>query len=124
MTERLSNSQSANAEERDGLKYLPDNHSIWDHAANALANLCVTLTLVTSVEKIVLGGGVMNRTILFEKIRSKYTEHLNGYLDLKQISSKEGMEKYIAPSIWAESDGGVGPGLVGALALAKSAYCE
>lgn len=35
---------------------LDDNDEIWDHAANALANLCVTLILTTSVEKIIFGG--------------------------------------------------------------------
>lgn len=50
---------------RDKLNYLPDFHILWSHTSDVLANLCITLLLVTGVEKIVLGGGVMSRSILF-----------------------------------------------------------
>jgi len=105
---------------REGLKDLGDDDPIWDHAANALANLCVTLALVTSVEKIVLGGGIMNREILFDKIRNRTRELLNGYLDLPQVTTDEGLKEYIGPSVWKEH----GAGLVGALVLAQLALEE
>jgi fructokinase len=119
LTERLGTSSSS--DERDSLKELNDEHRLWDHASNAIANLCVTLTLITSVEKIVLGGGVMNRTIIYDKIRSKTKELLNGYLDLEQVTTDDGLRDYIGPSVWKESEGH-GAGLVGSLVLAKSAY--
>jgi fructokinase len=121
LTERLGNASSS--DERDGLKDLNDDHPLWDHASNALANLCVTLTLITSVEKIIFGGGVMNRTIIYEKIRTKTKELLNGYIDLKQVDTDFGLKEFIGPSIWTENDG-YGAGLVGSLALAKHAYEE
>ena len=105
---------------REGLKDLSDDHPVWDHAANALANLCVTLVLVTSVEKIVFGGGVMNRTVLYDKVRNRTKELLNGYLDLPQVNSETGLNEYIAPSFWKKE----GAGLVGAIALAQVAYEE
>ena len=124
LTERLQGTSSSSASERETLKNLPDSHEVWDHAANSLANLCTTLALVTSVEKIILGGGVMNRVVLYEKIRLRTQDLLNNYLDLPQLSSKEGIDSYIGPSVWSESNGGPGPGLVGALTLAQAAYEE
>mmetsp|Transcript_27212 Transcript_27212/g.40933 ORF Transcript_27212/g.40933 Transcript_27212/m.40933 type:complete len:348 (+) Transcript_27212:92-1135(+) len=118
LTERLGSSSSS--DNRDALKDLPDDHAVWEHASNALANLCVTLVLMTSVEKIVFGGGVMNRNILYSKIRSKTKELLNGYLNLEQVTTDGGLKEYIGPSVWD----GYGAGLVGSLALAQKAYDE
>jgi fructokinase len=106
--------------DREGLKDLSDDDVIWDHAANALSNLCVTLALVTSVEKIVFGGGIMNRECLFDKIRYQTKDLLNGYLDLEQFTTEKGLQGYIGPSVWKEE----GAGLVGALVLAKLAIEE
>jgi len=121
VTEKASEAMSA-AEEREGLRDLPDDHAVWDHAANALANLCTTLTLVLSVEKIVMGGGVMNRAGLLEKVRIRTRGLLNGYLDLPQVTTDEGLREFIGASVWSEAEGGVGAGLVGALVLAQTAY--
>mmetsp|Transcript_12704 Transcript_12704/g.19038 ORF Transcript_12704/g.19038 Transcript_12704/m.19038 type:complete len:408 (-) Transcript_12704:20-1243(-) len=124
LTERLALvsqlTESSAFQSREGLKDLSDDDPIWDHAANALANLCVTLSLVTSVEKIVFGGGVMNREVLYDKIRSRTKELLNGYLDLPQVTTEEGLIEYIGPSVWKEQ----GAGMVGALVLAQVALEE
>ncbi len=118
LTERLGSSSSS--DNRDNLKDLSDDHPVWDHASNALANLCVTLILMTSVEKIVFGGGVMNRDILYNKIRSQTKELLNGYLDLEQVTTDDGLKEYIGPSVWSR----YGAGLIGSLALAQKAHDE
>eukprot|EP00557_Chaetoceros_sp_GSL56_P011664 CAMPEP_0176477664 /NCGR_PEP_ID=MMETSP0200_2-20121128/755_1 /TAXON_ID=947934 /ORGANISM="Chaetoceros sp., Strain GSL56" /LENGTH=417 /DNA_ID=CAMNT_0017873513 /DNA_START=251 /DNA_END=1504 /DNA_ORIENTATION=+ len=124
LTERLAIvsqlTESSAFQNREGLKDLSDDHPIWDHAANALANLCVTLALVTSVENIVFGGGIMNRGVLYDMIRERTRELLNGYLDVPQITTRKGLEDYIRPSIWKKE----GPGLVGALVLAQLALQE
>lgn len=132
LTERWSMTQSIeskdtlmhSAEQRNILKDLSDEDSIWDHAANALASLCATLILLNSIEKIVLGGGVMKRSILFDKIRSRTRLLLNGYLDLPQVTTDEGLKSLIVPSIWSslQESHGVTAGLVGALHLALKAY--
>mmetsp|Transcript_10693 Transcript_10693/g.19531 ORF Transcript_10693/g.19531 Transcript_10693/m.19531 type:complete len:415 (-) Transcript_10693:1323-2567(-) len=103
--------------ERDALKDVPDDHEVWDHSANALANLCVTLILVTSVERIVLGGGVMNRSILFPKIRRRVLTLLNNYLELPHHDQENGMDQFITGSTWGDRGG-----LVGTLLLARSIY--
>lgn len=123
LTELLGHGCDGNdSDGREYLKNVDDDHVIWDHAANSLACLCVTLCLTTSVEGIVLGGGVMKRNILFDKIRKKTMELLNGYLDLPQVNTAKGLKEYICPSVWSHTD--VGPGMVGALVLAKMALAE
>ena len=71
LTERYEQMMNATKVDRSVLVTLPDNHPIWDHAANALANLCTTLLLTVSTEQIVLGGRLMNRTGLLEKLKKE-----------------------------------------------------
>ena len=59
LTERYEQLTQQTNLSRSCLSELDDTHEIWEHCSNALANLCVTLLLTTSVEKIVFGGGIM-----------------------------------------------------------------
>jgi len=116
LTERLEALQKeSNKLSRSCLADLKDDdHEVWHHAANALANLCVTLVLITSVEKIVLGGGVMKRNGLIEKVRNQTRTLLNGYLgDLGDLSEWIVLSRH-----------GSDAGLVGALSLAQQAIAE
>lgn len=114
LVERYCQSAPRNSEkieDRSILKDLPDNDEVWDHAVNALAQLCVNLLLL-SVEKIVLGGGVMNRTnLLLPKIQNRVVELLQGYLPLP----------YPITDMIVVSNQGSDAGLVGAIMLAKHA---
>src|ERR1700722_13066812 len=65
---------------------LPDGHAAWDLEADYLAHRIVTWTAVLSPERIVLGGGVMQRQELFPKVRARVAELLNGYLALPEMS--------------------------------------
>lgn len=98
--------------DRDALKTVPDTNEIWDHAANALAGLCASLLLLLSVEKIVLGGGVMQRKPLLGMIQKRTEDVLNGYLKFEKPLSE----------IITVSQHGADAGLLGAIALAKRAY--
>jgi hypothetical protein len=83
----------------------------------------VSILLLTSCQKIVLGGGIMKRTILYPMIRSRVHTLLNGYLDsVDELSTEEKLKDVIVTSSWEE----VGSGLVGAynLALDKLDSCE
>jgi fructokinase len=51
------------------LASLPDEDPVWDDCAFYLAQLCATVTMVASPERIVFGGGIMNRASLYPKIR-------------------------------------------------------
>lgn len=61
-------------------------------------------------ERIILGGGVMKEVALFEPVRNKVYEKINGYIKLDKL---ERMEEYIVPA----SLGGK-QGILGALSLA------
>ncbi|KAL3804660.1 hypothetical protein HJC23_008475 [Cyclotella cryptica] len=104
------------------LSTLPDSHPLWSHASNAIANLCVTILLLTSCQRIVLGGGVMNRSILYDRIRREVLVLLNGYLDVEELSSEEKLKSVICASSWQSL--GVGSGLVGVFALALDSLEE
>jgi fructokinase len=90
---------------------LPDDHPAWAlearYLAFALANWIVTL----SPERIVLGGGVMQRSELFPPIRQNVESILNGYVTAPQVRANT--PDYIVPP-------GLGgrAGVLGALALA------
>lgn len=109
LTERLQQIQGSDGLNRSVLSELPDDHELWDHAANALANLCVTLLLTVSIEKIVLGGGVLKRRGLIEKIRNRTVVLLNGYLELP-----DDMSTLICSPHYGDT-----AGLMGAIILAK-----
>ena len=42
---------------------------MWEAVAHTLGGLCASLVLVVSPERIILSGGVMNRTSLYPKVR-------------------------------------------------------
>lgn len=109
LTERLELMTQLKQDSRSCLANLQDDHELWNHASNALANLCVTLMLTMSIEKIVLGGGIMQRKALIEKIRSRMVILLNGYLELPP-----NMSDYITLSTYASN-----VGLMGAIVLAQ-----
>lgn len=52
--------------------YLPDDNYVWDVLAHYLGILCSNLYLTTSVERIILGGGVPKRAVLIEKTRKVF----------------------------------------------------
>jgi fructokinase len=112
LTERLEQMLGKKNLPRSCLAELEDDHELWDHAANALANLCVTLVLTTSIEKIVIGGGVMKRKGLIEKIRKQTVVLLNGYLELPPDLSN-----WITTSTYGND-----VGLTGAMILAQRAH--
>jgi fructokinase len=104
---------SSTGQGRNVLATLPDDHEIWEHAVNAVASLCVTLLLTVSVERIVLGGGVVqHRPALLDQIRRRVPVLVNGYLDLPA--------SYMSDLI-VTSDYGDDAGLYGAIGLAQEA---
>jgi fructokinase len=82
---------------------LPDGHAAWDLEAEYLALGIASWTCTLSPERIVLGGGVMQRAELFPKIRGRVAELLNGYLKSPEI---------VPPELGARA------GVLGAIALA------
>lgn len=52
------------------LEEIPDDAKVWRLVAFYLAQLCLNITLLLSPEVIVIGGGIMNRKILFSLIHN------------------------------------------------------
>jgi fructokinase len=65
-----------------------------------VAQLCASLILTVSPERISLGGGVLNRRCLYPLIRCEVRRLLNGYVQHDAILSDLGIEAFIGPSIW------------------------
>lgn len=91
---------------------LPADHKAWDIEAYYLSIAVVETIVMLSPEKIILGGGVMKQSQLFEKIRKQVKEMLNGYINVSEIT--ENIDEYIIyPKL------GDNAGISGGLALAK-----
>lgn len=85
---------------------LPDDHPAWDLEAHYLALGLVNVILTLSPDRVVLGGGVMSRARLLERVRAHVGELLAGYVRSAEI---------VAPGLGERS------GVLGALALAQDA---
>ena len=96
---------------------LPDDHPGWALEARYLALALVNFICALSPERIVIGGGVMSKTLLYPLIRSQVLALVNNYVRAPQIL--EGMDNYIVPP-WLGGHAGV----LGALALAQQLVGE
>ena len=95
---------------------LPDSHRVWEIAGYYLGVLCVNLTYVLSPDVIILGGGVMQRNVLFEKCRKNFKQLNAGYVLVEKFQTDEGLIEYIRGSKFGNN-----AGIIGALLMAKSA---
>ena len=118
LTERLEHIQGVSQLPRNVLASLPDDHEIWPHAANALANLCVTLLLTTSVERIVLGGGLLRRNSLLPRIQKRTIELMNGYVSLPPLHRMS--EELITTSQYGDDIGLIGAMVLGQASLSSN----
>ncbi|GAA0853113.1 ROK family protein [Aliiglaciecola litoralis] len=88
---------------------LDDDHQAWDIQAKVLSKLCHNLLVSFSPEKIVMGGGVMAKPGLLDKVLRYTEDSLAGYLVLPDDLSLEHI--ICLPGLGSHS------GLMGALAL-------
>lgn len=93
---------------------LPDDHVTFAIEAEYLAQMCVNLILTLSPQRILLGGGVMQREALFPMVRARTQALLGGYVQspavLKHID-----QMIVPPALYPVS------GLVGSYLLGKRA---
>jgi len=92
---------------------IPDNHPAWDQEATYIAFAVVNEIMTVSPQRIVLGGGVMERRLLFPLIRRKVNDIVNGYISSPVFAGT--LDKYIVPPALGNRSG-----ILGALALAKT----
>ncbi len=93
---------------------LAPDHPAWDLEVEYLANGLVSLMLPISPQRIVMGGGVMEQTHLFPRIRRRVQELLNGYVQADAIVNE--IDGYIVPPALGNRSG-----VLGAIALAELA---
>lgn len=92
---------------------LDDNHPAWDLESDYIAQAMSNFICTFSPERIILGGGVMQRQHLYPMIRTKVQQYLNNYVVSDIITA--GIDHYIvSPQL------GNRAGMLGAIALAQS----
>ena len=93
---------------------LSDDHPIWDLEARYLGHLVASVVLAYAPQRIVIGGGIMQRASLLDRVREQALRWLGGYVPRAELSTS-GIRSYVvAPSL------GDRAGLLGALLLARS----
>jgi fructokinase len=95
---------------------IPADSPVWESVVHALAQLLHTILLATAPQRILMGGGVLERRPeLLGRVRESFVRSLNGYLDLEDLTG--GIDRYVVPP-------GLGAlaGPLGALALAADAH--
>jgi len=95
-------------EKRLGIKgaLVPETDPYWDVEADYIAAALMNYILTLSPQKIILGGGVMQREFLFPKVRSRVLELLNGYVNSKAIL--QDIDQYIVPPGLGNQSGSMG----------------
>jgi fructokinase len=92
---------------------LPDDHEAWALEADYVAQGILAIVLVVSPERIVAGGGVMERPGLLAAVRNRMMELNAGYLESAMLGDR--IDEYVvAPAL------GDRAGALGALALAQA----
>jgi fructokinase len=97
------------------LSALPREHPAWALLGDYLGQLAATITLLTSVERIVFGGGVMARGALLPHIRAATKEYLGEYI--VPLNEPAAFDQYIVGPALGENAGLAGAFLLAAEAL-------
>ena len=74
-------------------KNLPDDDPIFTLETDYLAQMCVNLIMVVSPEKIIIGGGVLEREYLLDRVRKETVRMLGGYVQAPEITAR--IDSYI-----------------------------
>ncbi len=83
-----------NLENVDKCSEVSDDDEIWDFISYYLGQLCLSLLYILSTEKIIIGGGVINRESLLKKTRDSFISINNNYVDHPNLR-KEYIENFI-----------------------------
>lgn len=95
---------------------LPDDHRAWDLEAYYLAQICLTAVMTVSPEILLLGGGVMQRSLLYPLVRGHLKTMIGGYLYSERLLDLDSFVR--APALYPDS------GLTGGFLLARGALRE
>jgi fructokinase len=93
---------------------LPDDHEAWMLQAEYVALGILSIVLVFSPERVIVGGGVMEHAGLLDMVRRRVVELVGGYLPTPLLGDE--IESYlVVPAL------GDRAGVLGAIALAEGA---
>ena len=94
---------------------LPEDHPAWELEATYLGLAVANLVFTLSPQRIIMGGGVMEKPRLLPLVRRKVLEMLGGYVQSPDILQH--IDSYIVPP-------GLGDraGVLGAIALAQTTH--
>ena len=92
---------------------LPDDHPFWELEAGYIAQALVNYILSLAPQRIIIGGGVMQKDFMFPSVRKKTQELLNGYINHAMILNH--IDEYIVPPAL-----GGRAGVLGSIVLAMS----
>jgi fructokinase len=91
---------------------LPDDHPAWTLEAEYLALGILSILLVASPQRVIVGGGVVDARPLLDLVRPRLAELVAGYLDTPLLAGR--IDSYlVAPEL------GDRAGVLGAIALAE-----
>jgi fructokinase len=93
-------------------KELPQDHPAWKLEAHYIAAGLHNLICSLSPQRLILGGGVMNKPGLIEMVRSEVQESLRGYVQSAQIVRN--IDTYIVSPALGDL-----AGVIGAIAMAR-----
>jgi len=95
----------------------PADHPVWDGVAHALGQLLHTLVLTGIPRRIVMGGGVMDASHLFPRVRAAMTRSLGGYVTLPEVAL---VDSFVVPPSLGVNAGPLGAIVLGEQALERS----
>lgn len=58
---------------------LADNHPAWDQVTSGLTDLCIAITCLLAPQRIIIGGGLLQRAMLIGRIRAQFRMRVNGF---------------------------------------------
>nr|WP_269851645.1 ROK family protein [Methanosarcina horonobensis] len=91
---------------------MPDNHPAWELEAHYIALALTNYICILSPERIILGGGVMEKSVMLPLIREEVKKLLKDFLRKPEIT--ENIDNYIVtPKL------GKYAGVLGAIALTE-----
>jgi fructokinase len=94
---------------------LPEHHEGWALEGHYLALGLVAWACTLSPQRIIIGGGVMKHSRLFDLVRKEFSALLNGYIQARELTER--LDDYVVPP-----NLGNRAGVLGALVLAERAF--
>jgi len=74
---------------------ISDDHPFWEIEAGYIASALANYILTLAPQRIIIGGGVMQKSSMFPSVRRKTQELLNGYVQHARIIKH--LDEYIVP---------------------------